>query len=1155
MAKIAKLSAGKAKDYYYEKDPIMNPEGEGENLKIQGVLAEGLGLTEGENLTEQQLENVLKGCSADGETELLNRVKNSSTKEENAAFDFVCSAPKSVSMLALTVDDRLVEAHEKANQKVMDYIHENYAQVYEKVDGQTTIKEGGGMLSASAKHSIARDQFKGVEDPHLHTHNLVFNIGFDKEKETFKALAAGKLLNDTNFLNDMYRSELAKEVKELGYEIESHSEGKSTAWDIAGVDREEIEHFSQRHSAIEGDTLLEREESQHVGKKEKGSLSGNELVEDWKNQQEENFARSFEEIKEDALSQEKREPKFDNAMQVLEHAASGLTDTEVLMNDKKLIKLANTMAIGEYTQSELMEALDSVKKIGQTEPEQLKTIEVEGEKFYTTKDLYDKERDNIYMVKNQASSESLMSNEQALEEIKKFNDKQKGWILSKGQDNAVEKMLTNDKENLIINGNAGVGKTTLMEAYKEGVQNNHEDVEIIALAPTGAAAKEIQEASGIKSMTVDSFLMQVDNGLLEKEKFNGKRIEILVDEAGMVGGEKANRLLHIAKDHNADVHTTWIGDTKQFKSVQNMDFFNDAQRYVETVDITQSNRFKTDLTQTTAELVNAGKTDEALQFLKDQDRVKIVNVEGEGEKINEEIKQALDQIDKPKREGSELEEDKIWDKVKQVSGERNELHKELKSDKSPENELAYRDKQREFFNVQIVARNGFNEEAVRAYAAANMEEKEGKLFIANSISNAEKLMDTGILNKDGGFVDSKAKEILFENAAKTNQEIAEINLQAYSNISNNNNKIIEDYKEIKEELDKNKKEEPELTRAEKLAQEAVNQTNGNKNTPVLAAKNSTIDAINTEARERHGLADQEQLSTTVLRNKEGFNDLNKKVIAANYDKGDIVQNSTLVKGMRAHADYEVIDTDTRNNKVIMQTQYTTKEGEIRTHRAEIDAKDLIKASVSQKEQKDFTEGDKVVFLRNSKKFTDKDTGKNFEIKNGNIGEVIAKDLDRNMITVDLGKHKVDVYLNEYKNVNHGFGITYNKAQGATVSEAVLVLDSEDAKMNSKNLVLVGMTRSKDDIKVVTDEKFEIIKDQVKEEQIKTTTLDKNEPIVEDKPQNIQEVNVHEDKISDEQRAAKIPLEDAKIGTVDNKESVEIVQQQEQNKPKEEVFTM
>lgn len=1149
MAKIAKLSAGKAKDYYYEKDPIMNPEGEGENLKIQGVLAEGLGLTEGENLTEQQLENVLKGYSADGEIQLLNRVKNSSTGEENAAFDFVCSAPKSVSMLALTVDDRLIEAHEKANQKVMDYIHENYGQVYEKVDGQTKIKEGGGMLSASAKHSIARDQFKGVEDPHLHTHNLVFNIGFDKEKETFKALAAGKLLNDTNFLNDMYRSELAKEVKDLGYEIESHSEGKSTAWDIAGVDREEIEHFSQRHSAIEGDTLLEREESQHVGKKEKGTLSGNELVEDWKTQQQENFARSFEEIKEDALSQEKRDPKFDNAMQVLEHAAKGLSDTEVLMNEKQLIKLANTMAIGEYTQSELMEALNSVKKIGQTESDQLKVIEVEDKKFYTTKELYDKERDNIYMVENQAHSESLLSKEAALEEINKFNDKQEGWNLSQGQAEAVEKMLTNDKENLIINGNAGVGKTTLMEAFKEGVQNNHEDVEIIALAPTGAAAKEIQEASGIKSMTVDSFLMQVDNGLLEKEKFNGKRIEILVDEAGMVGGEKANRLLHIAKDHNADVHTTWVGDTKQFKSVQNMDFFNDAQRYVETVDITQSNRFKTDLTQTTADLVNEGKTDEALQFLKDQNRVKIVNVESEGEKINEEVKQALDQIDKPKREGEAIEEDEAWDKVKQVSGERNELHNEFKADKSPENELAYRDKQREFFNVQIVARKGFNEEAVRAYAEANMEEKEGKLFIANSISNAEKLMDAGILNKDGSFVDNKAKEILFENSGKTNQEIAEINLQAYSNVSDKNNKIIEDYKETKEELDKNKKEEPELTRAEKLAQEAVNQTNGDKNTPILAAKNSTIDAINTEARERHGLADQEQLSTTVLRNKEGFNDLNKKVIAANYDKGDIVQNSTLVKGMRAHADYEVIDTDTRNNKVIMQTQYTNKEGEIKTYRAEIDAKDLIKASVSQREQKDFTEGDKVVFLRNSKKFTDKDTGKKFEVKNGNIGEVIAKDLDRNMITVDLGKHKVDVYLNEYKNVNHGFGLTYNKSQGATVQEAVLVLDSEDAKMNSKNLVLVGMTRAKNDIKVVTDEKFELIKEQVKEEQVKTTTLNKNDPIIEEKPQNIQEVHVQEDKITDEQRAAKIPLKDAQTGTVGKEENIETVQQQEQ------VYTM
>jgi conjugative relaxase-like TrwC/TraI family protein len=1155
MAKIAKLSAGKAKDYYYEKDPIMNPGGEGENLKVQGVLAEGLGLTEGENLSEEQLENVLKGYTADGETQLLNRIESSSTGKENAAFDFVCSAPKSVSMLALTVDDRLIEAHEKANQKVLDYVHENYGQVYEKVDGKTTIKDGGGMLSASAQHSIARDQIKGVEDPHLHTHNLIFNIGFDKEKETFKALAAGKLLKDTNMLNDMYRSELAKNVKDLGYEIELHNENGSTAWDIAGVDREEILHFSQRHNSIEGDTLLEREESQHNNKKDKSDLTAEELVKDWKEQQTENFQRSFEEIKEDALSQEKREPKFDNAMQVLEHAAKGLSDNEVLIEEKKLLKLGSTMAMGEFTQNELREALHSVKKIGQTEEDQLKLIESEGKSYYTTKNLYDKERDNIYLVKNQGKSENLLSKEQALEEIQKFNDKQEGWNLSAGQSLAVERMLTNDKENLIINGNAGVGKTTLMEAFKEGVQNNHSEVEIIALAPTGAAAKEIQEASGIKSMTVDSFLMQVDNGLLEKEKFSGKRIEILVDEAGMLGGEKANKLLHIAKDHDADVHTTWVGDTKQFKSVQNMDFFKDAQRYVETIDITQSNRFKNETTQTVADLVNAGKTDEALQFLSDKGHVKEVDLEGKNEKLSNEIKEALSNVELVERSSNNIPEDKILEKLKDVAAERNELQQANKADaKNADIEQNYRDKQKEFFNLQIVARDGFNEQAVRDYAAQHMDKENGNLFVENSIENANKLKEAGILNENGSFVDDKAKEILFEFSDKSNEAIAKENLKSYSENSVVNSEIFSQFKEKeKEKIYEKKDDEPKLTRAEQLAKEAVNETNGDKNVPILAAKNATIDAINKEARERHGLTQQEQLSTTVLRTKEGFNDLNKRVVAANYDKGDIVQNSTIVKGMRAHADYKVVDVDTKQNKVIMETEYTTKHGEIKTHRAEIDAKELIKASVSQEEKKDFTNGDKIVFLRNSKKFTDKDTGKKFEIKNGNVGDVVATDKDKNMITVDIGgKHKVDVYLNEYKNVNHGFGLTFNKSQGGTYDKVVAVFDSKDVKMNSKNLSLVGFTRAKHEISVVTD-KVKTVKKQIMNEQVKTTTLDKNDLVVEDKAQNIKDMNtVKEDKLTDDQRAAKIPLDDAKIGKVeDNKEAV----QQEPVKQKEQVFTM
>lgn len=45
MAKAMKVSAGKAEEYYYEKDPICSKDGLGSNLTWLGTGAETLGLS------------------------------------------------------------------------------------------------------------------------------------------------------------------------------------------------------------------------------------------------------------------------------------------------------------------------------------------------------------------------------------------------------------------------------------------------------------------------------------------------------------------------------------------------------------------------------------------------------------------------------------------------------------------------------------------------------------------------------------------------------------------------------------------------------------------------------------------------------------------------------------------------------------------------------------------------------------------------------------------------------------------------------------------------------------------------------------------------------------------------------------------------------
>jgi conjugative relaxase-like TrwC/TraI family protein len=207
-------------------------------------------------------------------------------------------------MLSLTVDSRLQEAHNESVKEVLIYINDNYAKTnaYDE-DGNRTLNKGSGLLIATAKHSIARDEDKGVEDPHLHTHSLVFNITKDTTNNKFKALAANDMLRDANKFQEMYRSSLALKVKELGYQIEKHN-AQSSAWDIAGIDRENVLHFSQRHNKIVANatTIQEQEHVQHKGKKEKSELTKIELLQSWHKQQTENFGMGFNELKEHCLN-------------------------------------------------------------------------------------------------------------------------------------------------------------------------------------------------------------------------------------------------------------------------------------------------------------------------------------------------------------------------------------------------------------------------------------------------------------------------------------------------------------------------------------------------------------------------------------------------------------------------------------------------------------------------------------------------------------------------------------------------------------------------------------------------------------------------------------------------------------------------------------
>lgn len=119
-------------------------------------------------------------------------------------------------------------------------------------------------------------------------------------------------------------------------------------------------------------------------------------------------------------------------------------------------------------------------------------------------------------------------------------------VLSEEQHNAIELGIDKVKKLVGVTGAAGTGKTSIMgEVYLNG------DWQMpVLVAPTGRAAKRIQEATGIPAKTIHRFMrysMPADDdeaGLPAYDKFNKFPNDcVLVDEASMVSDDLYRAIL------------------------------------------------------------------------------------------------------------------------------------------------------------------------------------------------------------------------------------------------------------------------------------------------------------------------------------------------------------------------------------------------------------------------------------------------------------------------------------------------------------------------------------------------------------------------------------------------------------------------------------
>ena len=104
------------------------------------------------------------------------------------------------------------------------------------------------LITSSWRHTTARAVDGRAPDPQLHVHRLVH--GAIRQDGAVAAVDSRTLLQHQRELGARFRSQLARELEELGFAIERGTGRDGRYFEVAGVDAAVIEAFSARHAQI-----------------------------------------------------------------------------------------------------------------------------------------------------------------------------------------------------------------------------------------------------------------------------------------------------------------------------------------------------------------------------------------------------------------------------------------------------------------------------------------------------------------------------------------------------------------------------------------------------------------------------------------------------------------------------------------------------------------------------------------------------------------------------------------------------------------------------------------------------------------------------------------------------------------------------------------
>jgi conjugative relaxase-like TrwC/TraI family protein len=539
-----------ARNYYtsslkYEADPSKLGQYYGQEQEVigewQGKGAERLGLHG--KVDQAAFESLCDNKRPGTDHRLTPRTND----HRRVGYDFNFNCPKSVSVVhALTGDERVLGAFREAVSETMRQM-ESDMKTRVRAHGADEDRKTGNLVWGEFIHFTARP-VEGRPDPHLHAHCYAFNATYDTLEEKWKAGQFGDIKRDAEYYEAAFHARLAKKVGDLGYSVGRSGEW----WEIKGLSRETLEKFSQRTVKIEAaakegaiDDAAAKDKLAALTREKKVKTSMSDLKREWADRLTPEETQSLSGL----LGHQKNQ--VITARESMDYALAHCHERNSVVTDKALVTEALWHGVGQ---------VDVAQVERQLLREDILTQEMNGRRWYTTKEVLREEWENIgFVKKGYGECRPLNTKPYTFQNIE----------LGRDQKDAVRHVITSPDRVMATRGPAGAGKTTMMQEAVAGIEAGGHKV--FTFAPSAEASRGTLRKEGFDNAQTVAHLLK--NESLHPH-LHGQ--VLWIDEAGLLSARQMRGIFQLAEKQ--DCRVILSGDTAQHTSVER----GDALRLLET---------------------------------------------------------------------------------------------------------------------------------------------------------------------------------------------------------------------------------------------------------------------------------------------------------------------------------------------------------------------------------------------------------------------------------------------------------------------------------------------------------------------------------------------------------------------------------------------